>query len=131
MKFSERRRREIERKLQPLADAIDRVTEADRKFFERRKDRAYRVRLASRVEIAANALIEGAAKPPEGHIWYVAVRQVKPGLRLRAGAILPESIDPDLLSERECEAVYEHIIGMSPDAAKIDRVLEQFLGRVS
>ena len=52
------------RKMQKLADRVDRVTQADRLFFERRPDRQHRVRLAS--EVQQNEQLEGArlAIPP-------------------------------------------------------------------
>ena len=47
------------RQLQKLAARVDRVTEADRLFFERFPHRKYRVRLTSSAEIEQQELLDG------------------------------------------------------------------------
>ena len=47
------------RQMQKLANQVDRVTQADRLFFERFPNRMHRVRLASRAEIEQRELIDG------------------------------------------------------------------------
>jgi hypothetical protein len=47
------------RQMQKLADRVDRVTQADRLFFERFPARQHRVRPASQAEIAQQELLEG------------------------------------------------------------------------
>jgi hypothetical protein len=47
MRLSEKRRRELQRR----APAAGRTVEGDREFFERRRDRSYRLRLAFRVKL--------------------------------------------------------------------------------
>jgi len=45
------------RQMQKLADRVDRVTQADRLFFERRPERQHRVRLASHAETHRDAFL--------------------------------------------------------------------------
>ena len=64
-----------------LLKLVDKATDTDRMFFERRRKRRFRVRRCHRAEIVQNALIEG--KPPEvppfellatDYTWEVAER---------------------------------------------------------
>ena len=50
------------RQMQKMADKIDRITQADRLFFERFPHREIRVRLARQAEIEQQAILDG--KPP-------------------------------------------------------------------
>ena len=51
--------RSHKRQMQKLAEKVDRITQADRRFFERRPGRQHRVRLAGQAEIAQHELFEG------------------------------------------------------------------------
>lgn len=80
---SEKFTRQWRRALERLTPKIDRVTAADRKFFERHPDRSHRLRLAAEAE-AEIAQLGAEETLPAGIRWFVAVRQVAPGMRLRA-----------------------------------------------
>lgn len=72
------------RQMQKLADKVDRVTQADRRFFERFPNRRHRVRLASQAEIGQHELLEG--QPiflPDGFRIFTVVRNIADGVRLR------------------------------------------------
>jgi hypothetical protein len=88
------------RQLQKLADRVDRVTQADRLFFERFPYRIHRVRLASPAEIEQQELLEGAAlwAPPPCRIFAV-VRNIAPGVRLRLMVRGVEGAETDLTEE--------------------------------
>ena len=97
MKLTRNQRRQIKK----LAPHVDRITQADRVFFEQHPDRKHRLRLASEVEIAQNEILSGeVTTPPPGHRHFVIVRNVAPGHRLRlfvtnaedAGTDVPEDL---------------------------------------
>ena len=71
------------RELKKLSASVDRVTEADRLFFERLPHRQHRVRLTSLAEIARQELIDGQPMTiPPGFRWFTAVHNIAPGFRL-------------------------------------------------
>jgi hypothetical protein len=86
--------------MQKLAERVDRVTQADRLFFERFPQRMHRVRLASRPEIEQQELIQGAIlwAPPPCRIFAV-VRNIAPGVRLRLMIRGVEGAETDLTEE--------------------------------
>ena len=76
------------RRLDKHQPSVDRVTEADAKFFARFPDRRHRVRLAAAAEVAQNAIMapEEDLTPLLGSRWIVMVKQIQPGVRMRAFA---------------------------------------------
>ncbi len=76
--------------------ALERVMEADRRFFERRPYRRFRVRRAYAVE--------GVPVPPPGKAIFIAVRRVAPGLQARVPFGANATFEPDLLNEAEAAA---------------------------
>ena len=93
------------RRMQKLADRIDLISEADRKYFERFAYRRHRVRVAGRVELEEDRILLGRARSlPPGRQLYTAVRNVRPGLRLRMMFHGPADADPELFSEAKARA---------------------------
>jgi len=95
------------RQMQKLADRVDLITQADRRFFERFSHRKHRVRLASHAEIGQHELLEG--KPiflPEGCRIFVVVRNIAPGIRLRSYTRGVEGAETDV-SESIALAIFE------------------------
>ena len=81
------------RKMKKLADRVDRVTQADRLFFERFPHRQHRVRLASQAEIEQEESLRGVVLWVDpGCRIFTAVRNVPPGFRLRL--LMPASKAP-------------------------------------
>jgi hypothetical protein len=73
-----------QRQMKKLACHVERVTDADRVFFEQHPDRKHRVRHASEVEIAQLEIVNGEAMTlPAGMRHFAIVRNVAPGARLR------------------------------------------------
>lgn len=76
------------------------VIEADRRFFERFPHRTYRVRHLSIAEVTA---LEGqgrsVGRPASGWRWFVAIKQVLPGCRMRIAFQSPEGAEVDLPEE--------------------------------
>ncbi len=94
------------RQMQKLADRVDRVTNADRLFFERRPDRMHRVRLASQAEIGQNEILEGPHEAPPGCRIFTIVRNIAPGVRQRLFVFALEGSETDL-SEATARAAFE------------------------
>ena len=95
------------RQMKKLAEKVDRITQADRRFFERRPDRQHRVRLAGQAEIAQHELFEG--KPvdqPLGCHIFAIVRNIAPGVRLRLFTLGLDDADTDL-SETMARSIFE------------------------
>jgi hypothetical protein len=65
------------RKIKRLCDRIDReVLPGDRRFFERFPHRSCRVRVASKLEVEANGVMDPTWPDiPDGYAAYCAVRQ--------------------------------------------------------
>ncbi|MBR1167451.1 hypothetical protein [Bradyrhizobium liaoningense] len=84
------------RQLQKLADRVDRVSESDRRFFERFPHRQHRVRRASQAEIEAIAILSGEKKTVAADRQvYLAVKSIAPGAQLRLVIIGPRNLDTD------------------------------------
>jgi hypothetical protein len=97
------------RQMQKLTDQVDKMSQADRRFFERRPDRKHRVRLASRAEIEQNELLEGKPQEiPPGCRVFTIVRNVAPGARLRLFVFALEGSETDL-SEGIAKAAFEAV----------------------
>jgi hypothetical protein len=95
------------RQMKRLAEKVDRITQADRRFFERRPGRQHRVRLAGQAEIAQQELFEG--KPVDqlpGCRIFAIVRNIAPGVRLRLFTLGVEGADTDL-SETMARSIFE------------------------
>ena len=76
--------RNQQRQMKKLAPHIDRITEADRVFFEQHPDRKHRLRFASDVEIAELEVVRGEVMTlPPGMRHFAIVPNVAPGVRLR------------------------------------------------
>ena|SRR5688572_614716 len=103
--------RQQRRQLQRLSDEIDRLTDADRNFFKRRPERAHRIRRAFGAEIAASALMDQRSLDLPPHLaWFVAVKQLEPGARVRTFFVYAREIDTDL-PEEVAAAVFEATLG--------------------
>jgi hypothetical protein len=88
------------RQMQKLADKVDLVTQADRRFFERFPHRQHRVRISSAAEIEQNEILQG--EPvwlPAGYRWFTVVRNVAPGVRMRLFVRYLEDAETDLAEE--------------------------------
>ena len=95
------------RRMQKLADRIGLISQADRKYFERFRQRRHRVRVAGRAEIEHEEIARGRARSaPPGCQLYTAVRNVRPGFRLRIMFLGPADRDPERFSEAKARAIY-------------------------
>ena len=92
----------------PVSDetlaVVAQAVEGDRRFFSRHLGRTMRIRIAS----AAEVIQFGAPPPPFGLRYFLLVRQVKPGKRLRLPFICYRDAETDV-SEARCAAIYEAV----------------------
>jgi hypothetical protein len=98
------------RQLKKIADCVERMTQADRLFFERFPTRQHRVRLASQAEIEERAILEGLPPIPDGSRFFVVVRQVASCIRMRALVVAPEDNETDI-PEAQCRAIFQQVAG--------------------
>lgn len=116
-----------QRELTRLTAIVDRVIEADRRFFQRQPWRSYRLRVSARAEVQAGAVLGSLeTRLPDGLAYYTAVRQIAPGIRTRKFLIGAASKDVDL-SEDVCRRIYQTAGGI-PQMKDIERRLEQAAG---
>jgi hypothetical protein len=96
------------RERKKLAARVEKITNADRNFFERFPQRQHRVRLAGRAEVEQDALLAGESprRVPPDLSHYAIVKNVAPGLRLRLILIGDEGLDIDV-SEQEARERFE------------------------
>lgn len=97
-----------------VAESVDRVTEADRRWFERRPHRSHRIRLMARSEGVQRAAVldrDRLPEPPEGYELAVVVRRLAPGFRVRVNLYTAVGADLDGASETECRRLFEFVAG--------------------
>ena len=104
-----------------LTQAVeDGPCESDRRFFKQHPARCYRLRPAWACEIAhfARADLAISARPdsafsrelPADHCWWIAVRQVRPGARIRVPFQAPHDLPPES-SEDDARGIWLHVRG--------------------
>jgi hypothetical protein len=99
---------------------VDKITDADRKFFERHPHRRHRIRVAGRAEFEHVALAVGKRALPlePGLIRFTAVRNVKKGWRIRAFFHGVWNLDVDDLTEEAASDVFRQLRTEDMDAAE-------------
>ena len=109
------------RRLDKYQPSVDRVTEGDAKFFERFPERQHRVRLAAAAEIAQNAIMAAGEDltPVPGARWIVLVKQLQPGMRMRAFAQATGVDDLDL-DETEARDLYNAKVALGSRLQSIE-----------
>ncbi|MEK9282737.1 hypothetical protein MTR72_24395 [Bradyrhizobium sp. ISRA442] len=96
------------RQMKKLAARVEKITDADRKFFERFPHRQHRVRLAGSAEIEQKALMHGHAteRLPPGRSYYAIIKNIVPGSQLRMIVVGKEGWDTKL-SEQAARERFE------------------------
>ena len=102
-----RQRRRI---MQRVAGEAERITDADRRFFERFPQRSYRYRRAGHAEVRQLEAVYGASIFTEaGTVPFILIKNLAPGVRMRA--FLPGPADEDGSGATEAELArlwFEH-----------------------
>ena len=109
--------------LQKLTDEVDRTaSNSDRQYFGDNPQRQFRLRPAWPAEISIEELLNGPARLGSRH--YILVKQVAPGIRMRAHiAVLDELDAPD---EAACRTLWNrcYVGDCAKKVAKIERALK-------
>ena len=94
--------------MRKLGERVDRVCAADRRFFERFPHRQHRVRLASKAEIEQHEIVDvgKVVWMPPGYSMFIVVRNVVPGVRLRAFMRRLSNSETDI-SESVARTIFE------------------------
>lgn len=108
---------DVTRAIERLTPIMDRDLDSDRRFFNRLASRNYRLRRAFASERRALEILEPQwAAPFSSHTLFVAVRQVRPGRRLRIPIWGPSHTKTDL-DDAAAQAVFHAV--RSPQASTI------------
>ncbi|MEE7450007.1 hypothetical protein MRF4_20570 [Methylobacterium radiotolerans] len=112
LQLNRQQRREMKR----LTEEADSAVEGDRRFFDRHRGRTYRLRLASQAERQQVELIQGGSlNLTPDQAAFVVMKQLAPGVRLKATSIGPrESIGEDL-TDAEAGSVFEGYADIHPE----------------
>ncbi|WP_156383957.1 hypothetical protein [Methylobacterium sp. Leaf456] len=94
------------------------VLDDDRRFFEEQPNRQHRIRCASPAEVDVIADQLGR-RPAQSGRWYAHVKQVEPGVRLRAFSFGSLDLDTDQ-PEDVCRAAYEGAVAGNPHRQRIE-----------
>ena len=85
------------RQMKKNAARIDRISEADRKFFERFPHRQYRLRLAGQAERETQELVHSSLRICRpGDRLFVLIQNIAPGTRLKVYWVGLDGMDTDL-----------------------------------
>jgi hypothetical protein len=123
-KFTRAQRRQI----QKLAERVDRVTQADARFFERFPHRKHRIRISGQAEIRQNEIMDG--KPwatLAGFKFFTLVRNVAPGVRLRLYIPPPEGCETDV-DEVTARTIFE--ARATPQVWEIEKAMREYAAGV-
>lgn len=117
-------------RLAAVQQRVNKITQGDALFFQRFPHRRHRIRHASPAELEQNALVTGIAdpSPPEGRRYFVAVRQVAPGIRMRLFAQSFEDADVDM-SEVEAKQVFDFVSDSHDKANAIESQLRTVMAK--
>jgi len=89
--------RNQQRQLDKLAPYVERITSADRVYFEQHPVRKHRLRHASEVEIAQKEILTGEVETlPAGCRHFVIVRKIAPRQQMRLFMMGVEDAETDL-----------------------------------
>jgi hypothetical protein len=93
-----------------VIERVERVTNADAKFFKRFPHRRYRFRLAGQVELEEQRILNANKGPvPDGFCLYAAIRQLEPGVRARTYSISNVGRDTDV-SDDEARVIFDYVM---------------------
>ena len=116
-----------QRRMDKLAERVDRVSQADKRYFERFPDRHHRVRVTSAAEIEQQELLEG--KPtwmPPGYRMFTVVWNIAVGARMRLFVRYLEDAETDL-DEATAKSVF--LCAATPHTWKIEAQIREAVER--
>src|SRR4051812_10432421 len=96
------------RRMRRLVNEAEATIAADAKYFQRFPVRTYRLRLAGPAEVAQCAVLKRvrAFTPHPGWALFALVKQVAPGVRIKAMSALPVEAAGDEYSQELCAELW-------------------------
>lgn len=118
-----------QRRLERLALKNEATIASDRRFFERRPDRQYHLRLASAAEVDLNRALSCTWAAPNARL-FVVVRKVSPTVRIRALFFGPaeNAADMDNVSEAEAAFLFQRARRQNAQLAGVERSTVEAFG---
>jgi hypothetical protein len=113
------------RRFQKLTDEIDRLLDTDRRFFERRPDRSYRLRRAFRQEIEAAAFMGHALTDlPKGKAYFVLIHKITSAVLIRVFLVGSTDNETDV-PDTWLQALFEQRVSEEPRLGQIEGMIER------
>jgi hypothetical protein len=106
--------------LSKYGEELDRISAADRVFFERFPHRNYRIRHAGEAEIKHLQALEGKPNIPSDWCAYTVVHNVKPGTRTKLFVYTVKGMDLDV-SDEVAGMDFKH--ASSPHSEKVEAAI--------
>lgn len=117
--------RQRRRAMQRVAAAAERITDADRKFFERFPHRSYRYRRAGHPEMVQLEAVYGAPIFTEvGTVPFVLIKNLAPGVRMRAFLPGPADEDGSTATDEELATLWHGHCQRCPGVAEREAQLQ-------
>ncbi|MFC6743616.1 hypothetical protein [Methylobacterium tardum] len=108
-----------------MAADAERITDADRKFFERFPHRTYRYRRAGHPEMVQLEAVYGASIFTEvGTVPFILIKNLAPGVRMRAFLPGPADEDGSTATETELAALWHDHCRRCPSVAEREAQLQ-------
>lgn len=115
--------RQQKRALERFAAGVDHITAEDRRWFEQRPERQFRIRRMAAAEIGTAEAI-GALKPlPQGTARFTLIRKVTDSFRLRCFIHGPAHRSGAEASDELAAALWDTHLDRSPSARRIENGL--------
>lgn len=106
---------EASARVHALGDAVMRELDGDRRFFERRPHRSYRLRRAFPAEGEQVSILIGGECPMRASALFTAVRQLTPGVRVRIFFLGPRDLETDVSDAEAAECFHRFNTTTAPD----------------
>ena len=128
MQLSRQQRRQMKR----LGEEADRAVEGDRRYFDRWPHRTYRVRLVSTAERKQLELFQGRPiKPGPDQAVFVVMKQLAPGVRMKATIVGPSESIGEELTDAEAGSIYEGYADIHPEVRRREEMMRAAYVRLS
>lgn len=116
--------RQQRRAMQRHAEDADRAVEGDRRFFARWPARTYRIRLLSQAERRQVEIFRGKPiQPLPDQAVFTVIKQLAPGVRMRATVIGPQDSIGEELTDAEAGSIYEGYADHHPEVRQREAAL--------
>ena len=124
-----RMKRSTRRQIQKLAAKVDRISDADRKFFARFPHRKFRIRIAGQAERETQELAHGSLQNcPPGCRLFVIVQNIAPGTRMKIYTVGLDGMDTDLPENVVQRLWDETTASVSEKVQDVEAVLRKVAG---